>query len=173
MSDQISPILVLLVAASHPSHARRSSVLAPFLRDSGMFAGRPVETGTATAPGEIVLRVAGPGRILPCSLTPEAMTTIAIQPRHARPLPAVIPAIDGAGLKNHLAPALGLALLLLPAAARAANPVVSNLSAAQRAGTHLVDITYDVTTEMPTVILSLEISSDGGTTFSVPATTAS
>jgi hypothetical protein len=68
---------------------------------------------------------------------------------------------------------LGLAVLLLPAAARAANPVVSNLTAAQRAGTVLVDITYDVTAETPTVFVSLEISSDGGASFSVPATAAS
>ena len=69
--------------------------------------------------------------------------------------------------------AVGLALLLLPAAARAADPVISNLTAAQRAGTHLVDITYGVTADTPSVIVSLEISSDGGTTFSVPATTVS
>ena len=69
--------------------------------------------------------------------------------------------------------ALGLALLLLPAAARTANPVVSNLTGSHRAGTHLVGISCGVTAEMPTVIVSLEISSDGGTTFSVPATTVS
>jgi hypothetical protein len=101
------------------------------------------------------------------------MTTTAIHPRAARPLPAGIPATNGAGLKNHLAPALGRALLLLPTVARAADPVVSNLTATQRAGTKLVDITYDVTAETPTVFVSLEISSDGGTTFSVPATTVS
>ncbi|MCX6872917.1 MAG: SUMF1/EgtB/PvdO family nonheme iron enzyme [Verrucomicrobia bacterium] len=76
-------------------------------------------------------------------------------------------------MRNNLARALGLALLLLPTAARAADPVVSNLSAAQRAGTKLVDITYNVTADTPTVIVSLEISSDGGTTFSVPANTVS
>jgi hypothetical protein len=76
-------------------------------------------------------------------------------------------------MNKPLAPILGLALLLLPAAARAADPVVSNLTAAQRAGTKLVDITYDVTADPPTMFVSLEISSDGGTTFSVPATTAS
>jgi uncharacterized repeat protein (TIGR02543 family) len=72
-----------------------------------------------------------------------------------------------------IAPAVGLALLLLPAATRAADPVVSNVTFAQRAGTKLVDITYNVTAATPTVIVSLEISSDGGTTFSVPATTLS
>ena len=51
----------------------------------------------------------------------------------------------------------------------AADPVVSNISAVQRAGTKLVDITYDVTADTPTVQISLEISSDGGQTFTVPA----
>jgi formylglycine-generating enzyme required for sulfatase activity len=62
---------------------------------------------------------------------------------------------------------------MLPAAAHAADPVVSNLSAGQRAGTKLVDITYDVAADTPTVTVSLEISSDGGVTFSVPATAVS
>jgi hypothetical protein len=53
----------------------------------------------------------------------------------------------------------------------AADPVVSNLTAAQRPGTKLVDITYDVTADTPTVGITLRISSDGGTTFSVPAIT--
>jgi uncharacterized repeat protein (TIGR02543 family) len=76
-------------------------------------------------------------------------------------------------MNKPLAPILGLALLLLPAATHAADPVVSNPTAAQRAETKLVDITYDMTADTPTVIVSLEISSDGGTTFSVPATTVS
>ena len=46
-------------------------------------------------------------------------------------------------MKTALALALSLALLLLPAAARAAAPVVSNLIFAQRAGTKLVDISYN------------------------------
>jgi formylglycine-generating enzyme required for sulfatase activity len=55
----------------------------------------------------------------------------------------------------------------------AADPVVSNISAVQRAGTKLVDITYDVTADTPTVKVTLEISSDGGQTFTVPAVTTS
>jgi formylglycine-generating enzyme required for sulfatase activity len=66
-----------------------------------------------------------------------------------------------------------MALFLHPPRAEAANPVVSNISAVQRAGTQLVDITYDVTADFPTVWVGLEISSDGGTTFSVPAVTLS
>ena len=76
-------------------------------------------------------------------------------------------------MRKNLALALGLTSLLLPATARAADPDVSNLTATQRIGTHLVDISYDVTADTPTVIVSLEISCDGGTTFSVPANTAS
>jgi uncharacterized repeat protein (TIGR02543 family) len=53
----------------------------------------------------------------------------------------------------------------------AADPVVSNVQGLQRPGTKLVDITYDVTADTPTVGVRLRISSDGGTTFSVPATT--
>ena len=55
----------------------------------------------------------------------------------------------------------------------AADPVVSNISAVQRAGTKLVDITYDVTAETPTVRISLEISNDAGQTFTVPSVTTS
>jgi hypothetical protein len=46
----------------------------------------------------------------------------------------------------------------------AADPVVSNISAVQRAGTKLVDITYDVTADTTTVVVGLEISNDGGQT---------
>lgn len=55
----------------------------------------------------------------------------------------------------------------------AAAPVVSNISAAQRANSRLVDITYDVAADFPTVSVSLQVSSDGGSTFTVPATTLS
>ena len=59
------------------------------------------------------------------------------------------------------------------AVTRGAPPMVSNIFAAQRAGTPFVDITYDVTADTPTVQITLAVSSDGGTTFSVPATTLS
>jgi hypothetical protein len=65
-----------------------------------------------------------------------------------------------------------LAILGSITSAFAADPVVSNLTASQRAGTKLVDITYDVTADTPTVKVTLEISSDGGTTYSVPVTSA-
>ncbi|MDC0315016.1 formylglycine-generating enzyme family protein [bacterium] len=64
-------------------------------------------------------------------------------------------------------------LPLLAASLHAAWPEVSNLAASQRAGTTLVDITYDVSADTPTVTISLEVSSDGGATFTVPATSLS
>ena len=69
--------------------------------------------------------------------------------------------------------AAALAILGTITTAFAADPVVSNLTAAQRPGTKLVDITYDVTADTPTVKVTLEISNDGGTTYSVPVTAAS
>jgi formylglycine-generating enzyme required for sulfatase activity len=59
------------------------------------------------------------------------------------------------------------------ASLHAAAPVVSNISAAQRPNSRLVDITYDVTADLPTVSVSLQVSSNGGSTFVVPATTLS
>jgi formylglycine-generating enzyme required for sulfatase activity len=51
-------------------------------------------------------------------------------------------------------------------------PILSNLRAAQRPGTKLVDITYDVKAQTPTVKVTLKISSDGGTEWNVPVTSA-
>jgi len=52
-----------------------------------------------------------------------------------------------------------------------AAPVVSNLTAAQRAGTKLVDITYDLAAPgFGAVSVTLEASSDGGATWTVPVT---
>jgi formylglycine-generating enzyme required for sulfatase activity len=48
---------------------------------------------------------------------------------------------------------------------------VSNIRPAQRAGTKLVDIDYDLVSTEPFARVSLEISGDGGTTFAVPAVT--
>lgn len=64
-------------------------------------------------------------------------------------------------------------VLLLGAALQViAAPTVSNMSAVQRPNTMLVDVTYDVAAPgVSNVKISLEISSDGGTTFTVPAVT--
>ncbi|MCX6880141.1 MAG: SUMF1/EgtB/PvdO family nonheme iron enzyme [Verrucomicrobia bacterium] len=48
--------------------------------------------------------------------------------------------------------------------------VVANVRAAQRAGTNLVDIDYDVTGTTKPVLVKLEVSGDNGVTFTVPAT---
>ncbi len=70
--------------------------------------------------------------------------------------------------------ALGCLLLLgigLPAAAAT---VVSNLTAAQRAGTALVDIGYDLQAPgYAAVTVTLEASSDGGATWTLPVLTVS
>ncbi len=68
-------------------------------------------------------------------------------------------------------------LLLLAALALAAAPAAhaqiaaGNVRTAQRAGTKLVDIDYDITGIATPCTVFLEISSDGGTTWAVPATT--
>ena len=64
---------------------------------------------------------------------------------------------------------LSLLLFSLPVMA---DPVVSNISAVQRAGTKLVDITYNVVADYP-LSVALQISSDAGATFTVPAMTTS
>ena len=69
--------------------------------------------------------------------------------------------------------AAAFALLVSVDSAAAADPVVSNVQGLQRPGSKLVDISYDVTADTPTVAVTLRISSDGGATFEVPATTLS
>ena len=52
-----------------------------------------------------------------------------------------------------------------------ADPVVSNLTASQRTGKKLVDITYDLDAPgFGAVAVTLEASSDGGATWTVPVT---
>jgi uncharacterized protein YjbI with pentapeptide repeats/formylglycine-generating enzyme required for sulfatase activity len=64
-------------------------------------------------------------------------------------------------------------LTLLNNSLVAAPPVVTNLTANQRPGTKLVDIIYDVSADASTVNISLEISSDGGASFTVPTNSLS
>jgi len=63
------------------------------------------------------------------------------------------------------------ALAVCTASVDGAVPVVANLMAAQRTGTKLVDIHYDVTADVSPVTVALEISADGGATWAAPATT--
>ena len=53
-----------------------------------------------------------------------------------------------------------------------AEPVITNVVATQRTGTKFFDISYDLASTTPTVKMSLEISSDGGATYTVPVTSA-
>lgn len=50
---------------------------------------------------------------------------------------------------------------------------ITNIRAAQRAGTNLVDIDYDVTGTAQLLKISLEVSDDDGSTFQIPATALS
>ena len=61
--------------------------------------------------------------------------------------------------------------LLLGLGYAAADPAITNLQVAQRTGTRLVDITYDLASPNGPAAISLEISEDGGTSYTVPATT--
>ena len=59
-------------------------------------------------------------------------------------------------------------------AAFAAVPVVSNVTSQQRVGTKLVDITYDVAdADGDTLKIRIEVSSNAGTTYNVPASSLS
>lgn len=69
----------------------------------------------------------------------------------------------------HVIGGLLLGLFLTACPASAADPVVSNVTVAQRAGTKLVDISYDLVTDGE-VTISVTISGDGGATWTVPAT---
>ena len=53
--------------------------------------------------------------------------------------------------------------------ADAAEPAVTNVWAVQKPGTKLVEISYDVSGGTPPIYVSLQVSSNGGTTFAVPA----
>jgi len=52
---------------------------------------------------------------------------------------------------------------------RADDPPVSNVHAAQRTGTKLVDITYDLVSAAPTLRVTVAASADGGLNYNVPA----
>ena len=50
----------------------------------------------------------------------------------------------------------------------ASAPVVSDMSAAQRASSRLVNITSDVAADFPAASVGLQVSSNGGSTFTLP-----
>jgi sulfatase modifying factor 1 len=59
-------------------------------------------------------------------------------------------------------------LLLSAGPVLAADPAVSNVRAAQQPGTKLVEISYDLSGSTTPVHVSLQVSSNGGTSFAVP-----
>ena len=62
-----------------------------------------------------------------------------------------------------------LALLGVLAGRASAAPAITNIAVTQRAGTKLVDVTYDLAAPGASVVtVALAISSDGGATFAVP-----
>ena len=73
-------------------------------------------------------------------------------------------------MKTKLFRSLAAALLFLAAPAAFAQITVGNVRATQRAGTKLVDIDYNLTGLTTPCKVWLEISADGGTTWTVPAT---
>jgi sulfatase modifying factor 1 len=74
-------------------------------------------------------------------------------------------------MKTKLLRSLAAALLVLAAPAAFAQITAGNVRAAQRVGTKLVDIDYDLTGVATPCYVWLDISGDGGTTWAVAATT--
>ncbi|MBK8039656.1 MAG: SUMF1/EgtB/PvdO family nonheme iron enzyme [Verrucomicrobiaceae bacterium] len=69
---------------------------------------------------------------------------------------------------------LAAALAASTAVLHAADPVVTNVVSAQRAGTKLVDITFNVSdADSNTLAMSVEVSDNNGTTFAIPVTALS
>jgi formylglycine-generating enzyme required for sulfatase activity len=54
--------------------------------------------------------------------------------------------------------------------AMSAAPVVSNVRAAQRAGTQLVDVYYDLASASNALMVTVAVSTNGGTSYTLPAT---
>jgi len=70
--------------------------------------------------------------------------------------------------------AIACPLVCAPALLHAADPVVDNVVSTQRAGTKLVDISFDVLdADSDQLFISVEISDDGGATFVVPVSALS
>lgn len=78
-------------------------------------------------------------------------------------------------LRSLMKPVLSLSCLLaFTVSAIAAAPVVTNVTAAQRPGSKLVDITYTVNDgDGDSMTIGVEISGDGGLTYTIPATALS
>ena len=64
-------------------------------------------------------------------------------------------------------------IVIFSALASAADPTVTNVRAAQKTGTKQVEIYYDISGSTSPVFVTLQVSSNGGTNFAVPATALS
>lgn len=76
---------------------------------------------------------------------------------------------SAARLTGALAHWVILGLIAAPSAGMGQNLSLSNVRAAQRAGTNLVDIYYDLSGGTPPITVSVAVSSNGGSTYTVPA----
>lgn len=77
-------------------------------------------------------------------------------------------------IRHFIAVLIALMAFLFGASELNSAPIVNNITAAQRSGSKLVDITYDLTAVGWTgVAVSLQVSNDGGTTWAVPVVTVS
>ena len=77
-------------------------------------------------------------------------------------------------MRNRSMALFGIAFGLLLALSVQAAPLVSNVVGAQRAGTKLVDITYDLADDdHATLSVTIKISQDAGATWDVPCTSLS
>ncbi|HZL77742.1 MAG TPA: SUMF1/EgtB/PvdO family nonheme iron enzyme [Candidatus Limnocylindrales bacterium] len=63
-----------------------------------------------------------------------------------------------------------LCLAMLAPLAATAQPVVSNVRVAQRAGTQLVDVYYDLASASNALTVSVAVSTNGGASYTLPAT---
>jgi hypothetical protein len=85
--------------------------------------------------------------------------------------PCLNPNRTRSSMKTKLFRSLAAAWLFLAAPAAFAQITVGNVRAAQRVGTKLVDIDYDLTGLATPCYVWLDISGDGGSTWAVAATT--
>jgi formylglycine-generating enzyme required for sulfatase activity len=76
-------------------------------------------------------------------------------------------------MKAYFLPLLALTWVALFSTAEAADPTVTNVRAAQKPGTKQVEIYYDMSGSTSPVHVSLQVSSNGGSSFAVPVTALS
>lgn len=75
--------------------------------------------------------------------------------------------------KLQLTATVSALLAVIPQSAFAATPVVTNVHGEQRLGTNLVDVYYDIAADDASVVVGLQVSSDGGAHWNVPVVNVS